>query len=120
VFRDSGVVYVIGSRATSENEKDFPESACTPDDPALQEWAIREKVHWTAPLYMVHNTQVLREFDKHIAHINSALPVQEQIHRFRLLHEPWTIEQGLVTPSFKLRRDVIETHYHKVIDEMYA
>jgi long-chain acyl-CoA synthetase len=91
-----------------------------PNFDVLQEWAIREKVHWTAPLYMVHNTQVLREFDKRIAHINSALPVQEQIHRFRLLHEPWTIEQGLVTPSFKLRRDVIETHYHKVIDEMYA
>jgi hypothetical protein len=35
VFRDSGVVYVTGSRATAENEKDFPESVCTPDDPAL-------------------------------------------------------------------------------------
>jgi long-chain acyl-CoA synthetase len=91
-----------------------------PDFEVLEEWAARHQVHWTAPLYMVQNTQVLQGFEKRIGQINNTLPAHEQIRKFRLLHEPWTVEQGMITPSYKLRREMIEAHYQKVINEMYT
>ena len=90
-----------------------------PDFNVIEQWAKRHQVHWTAPMYMVHNTQVLHAFEKILAPINAALPAHEQIRRFTLLHEPWTIENGLLSTSFKLRREIIEERFRKEIDEMY-
>jgi long-chain acyl-CoA synthetase len=91
-----------------------------PDFDLLQAWAEKQKVHWTAPLYMVHNTQILQEMEDRIAKINKTLSPHEQIRRFRLIHEPWTVENGMLTASLKLRREVIEEKYQKTLHEMYA
>lgn len=90
-----------------------------PDFELLESWCKEHGVHWTAPIYMVHNTQVLQAFEKRIAQVNATLSAHEHIRKFTLLHEPWTVENGLLTPSLKLRREVIEERYAKTIDEMY-
>ncbi len=90
-----------------------------PEFELLEEWCRSQKVHWTAPLYMVHNTQIQQAFESHIALINKSLSTHEQIQKFKLIHESWSVENGLLTPSLKLKRDVIEEHYKKTIDEMY-
>ena len=68
---------------------------------------------------MVHNTAVIRAFESRVAKVNETLNAHEQIHVFRLVPEPWTVEAGLVTPSLKIERAVIEAHFVKVIEEMY-
>jgi long-chain acyl-CoA synthetase len=90
-----------------------------PDLEALEGWCHKQKIHWTAPLYMMHNTEVIRAFESRVAKVNESLNAHEQIHVFRLVHEPWTVEAGLVTPSLKIKRDVIEAHFVKAIEEMY-
>lgn len=90
-----------------------------PEFDLLEIWSREQKVHWTAPLYMVHNTQLQQEFENRIETMNKSLSPHEQIQKFRLIPEAWTVENGLVTPSMKLRRDIIEAHYEKTIDEMY-
>jgi len=91
-----------------------------PDFNALEQWAIKHRVHWTAPMYMVHNTQILNAFEELLLRISATLPAHEQIRRFRLLHEPWSIENGLLSTSLKPRREVIEAKFRKEIDEMYG
>lgn len=48
------------------------------------------------------------------------LSQHEQIARFVLLEEPFTIDRGELTPTLKLRRDVIAQHYAQQIEAMYA
>ena len=39
--------------------------------------------------------------------------------KFRLMSREFTIEEGELTPSLKIRRQVVEKKYKDIIDEMY-
>jgi long-chain acyl-CoA synthetase len=40
--------------------------------------------------------------------------------RMSLVPEEWTVEDGTLTPSMKLKRRVVEKRYAKEIEEFYA
>jgi len=43
----------------------------------------------------------------------------EQVKKFTLLPNEWTIDKGEITPTLKLKRKVIEQHYTREIEAMY-
>jgi len=43
----------------------------------------------------------------------------EQVRDFRLIPEPFTVENGLLTPTMKIRRPVVARVYHELIESMY-
>lgn len=49
----------------------------------------------------------------------SQFPGYAQIHQVTLDVEPWTIEQGLLTPKMSMKREQICEHYAAAIAEMY-
>lgn len=51
---------------------------------------------------------------------NAAFGQVEQVKKFRLLDKEWTIDDGEMTPSLKLKRKFIEEKYSKLINEMYG
>lgn len=42
------------------------------------------------------------------------------IHYLKRMSEPWTVENGFMTPTLKIKRAKIEKHWAKEIEEMYA
>jgi long-chain acyl-CoA synthetase len=44
----------------------------------------------------------------------------EKIRAFRLLHEDWTPENGLLTPTLKIRRDRVASHFAEEIDKLFT
>jgi len=55
-----------------------------------------------------------------IRNINQHLNSWEQIHAYRFVLYPLTIESGELTPSMKIRREIVTQKYNDLIDEMYA
>jgi len=51
--------------------------------------------------------------------LNSELPHYKQIRAFRLLPEPFTMENGLLTTMGKLKRDAIAARYAGEIRSLY-
>jgi len=49
----------------------------------------------------------------------SAFPGYARIHRVKCMLEPWTIEDGLMTPTLKLKRDKVYQRFQGDIDAMY-
>lgn len=91
-----------------------------PDFTVLRDWCEKQGVHWTAPEYMVYNPIVQQFFRDIIDQQSSDLHKHEHIARFELIHEPWTQEDGTLTPTFKLRRPVIQKKHAKRIEPLFA
>jgi long-chain acyl-CoA synthetase len=51
--------------------------------------------------------------------VNKRLSPIERIRRFKIMHEPFTIENGMMTPTLKLKRQAIYKAYDDVISELY-
>jgi long-chain acyl-CoA synthetase len=43
----------------------------------------------------------------------------EQVHAVHLLSEPFSVENGMLTPSFKLKRPQIKEAFQRELDNMY-
>lgn len=51
---------------------------------------------------------------KVIEKMNSQLESHEQIKGVLMIKEPWTIENGVLTPTLKIKRHVLEQKYHEI------
>ncbi len=98
----------------------FVAALIVPDFHQLEAWCLENKVHWTAPQYMVMNPKVEKFFRQEIDRINEErLGTIEMIREFTLLFEPWTAENGLLTPTLKLRREVLSQKFAGEIEQMF-
>jgi long-chain acyl-CoA synthetase len=52
--------------------------------------------------------------------VNQSLPHYKQVRAFRIITEPFTIENGLLTANGKLKRDLIAQRFQPQIEEMYT
>lgn len=62
---------------------------------------------------------IKRELDKHFEDVNKHLNHWEQVHAYRFILDPLTIQSGELTPSMKIRREVVAKKYKNIIDEIY-
>ncbi|MFO7954913.1 AMP-dependent synthetase/ligase [Thioalkalivibrio sp.] len=47
-------------------------------------------------------------------------PGYARIRHLHVVHEPWSVDNGMLTPTMKLKRPVIAKHYAEAIEAMYA
>jgi long-chain acyl-CoA synthetase len=57
---------------------------------------------------------------KYVDEVNESLAGFEQIKKFAVLANEFSVADGEMTPTLKMKRDVIESRYRDVIDRMYA
>lgn len=69
------------------------------------------------PVFSTGNDQ--KEVAKIIESVNSTVAGYEQVKRFKILDQDFTIENGFLTPTFKVKRDLVIKNYKELIDEMY-
>jgi long-chain acyl-CoA synthetase len=55
-----------------------------------------------------------------IGSVNAQLPLWEQVKKFTLLSEPWTIDGGELTPKMSIKRRVVSEKYADRIQRMYS
>jgi long-chain acyl-CoA synthetase len=69
---------------------------------------------------VITDESVVGQVRKYVDDLNAGLAGFEQIKRFAVLNHEFSIVDGEMTPTLKMKRNVIETRYRDVIDQMYA
>jgi long-chain acyl-CoA synthetase len=68
----------------------------------------------------VKETKVVQAYQEIVDKVNASLANFESIKRLSLVAEEWSVEDGTLTPSMKLKRRVVEQRYAKAISSFYA
>jgi long-chain acyl-CoA synthetase len=112
--------YISQAMAIGLN-RPFVAALIVPDFQQLEYWCRENKVHWTAPQYMVLNPKVQKLIRREIDYINETrLGPVEKVREFHLLHEAWTPDNGMLTPTMKLRRELILKEFEGEVEGMYG
>lgn len=99
----------------------FVGALIVPNFAQVEAWCQENNVHWTAPPYMIINPKVEKLFRQEIDRINAEyLGPVELVKAFHLLADAWTPENGLLTPTLKLRRRVLQDKFDGAIAGMFA
>jgi long-chain acyl-CoA synthetase len=101
-----------------ENEK-FASALISPNFEFLHDWCSIHKVQYRDNQELVKKPEVVARYQKEINKYNQVLGETEKIKRFRLVCEEWSSQTGELSPTQKLKRDVIYKKYEDLIHEIY-
>jgi len=90
-----------------------------PSLPHLEDIAHQLQVNWSKREELLNNQQILDEIWRRIGELTAKLPNHEQIRDLRLLIEGFTQENGLLTPSLKVKRREVEQRFSALVEDMY-
>jgi len=107
-------VMVIG-----ENEK-FASALVSPNFAFLHDWCFLHKVQYRDNSELIEIPEVVERYAREVREVNKGLGEFEQIKRFRLVTEEWTPQTGELSPTLKLRRNIITERYKTIINEIYS
>ncbi len=100
--------------------QEYPVTLIVPSDIHTRLWYML-KGETPLPINEAIQDAAFRDvFRDIIQEFNNEVRPFERIGGFRLLDTPWTVENKMLTPSFRKRRQVIATTHFSLIAEMYG
>jgi len=115
-FSESGFIENIV--VFGENKK-FVAALISPDFVFLKSWCKKHKIPFTTPQEMVKNPLVVARYQREVKKINPNFGDWEQIKRFELIADEWT-QNNVLTPTLKVKRNVVENMYGDTIEKLFA
>ncbi|HEY2878156.1 long-chain fatty acid--CoA ligase [Nocardioides sp.] len=101
------------------NERNFVVALITLDPDALADWAKENDVSGDYPS-IVSSDACQKMVQGYVEELNRRLNRWESIKKWKLLDHDLSVESGELTPSMKVKRNVVEENYAAVIDAFYS
>ncbi len=111
---------LVGIAAIVGDKRKFAAVLVSPNFAALEEWARENQIEFSSRAELVANPKVQSLYESVVEEVNQNLARFEKLKRVMLVPDEFTIDNGVLTPTMKLKRRVIEERYKKQIDELYA
>ncbi|BDU76086.1 long-chain-fatty-acid--CoA ligase [Mesoterricola sediminis] len=102
------------------DSRNFVSALIVPYFDRLEEHARSMGITWRSPAELLKNSRIVDFFESRLAELQKGLSKYEQVKRFTLLHRPFSMDLGELTPTLKLRRKSIEQAFRAEIEAMYA
>ncbi|MBO2614105.1 long-chain fatty acid--CoA ligase [Shewanella algae] len=106
--------------AVVADARNYVTALIVPAFEALEAWAKQKGLSYESPLELIRHSHVVEHFEERLKHLQQELAGFEQIKKFTLLPEAFSMEAGLITPTLKLRRKMIYHKYSREINAMYG
>jgi len=111
--------FVSMMMVVGENQK-FAAALIVPNFEHLKTWCEENHIEYTTNAEMIKKKAIIDRYRKEVDKYNKFFGDYEQVKRFELVDREWTIEEGEITPSLKIRRKIIAEHFQDLIDGMFA
>jgi long-chain acyl-CoA synthetase len=98
------------------DKRKFPCALIVPNMDNVKKFAAANKI---SDNNLIENKAVLAEIHRDIEEHSKDLAPFERIKKIRLLDREFSIESGEMTPSLKIKRNVVEKRYKEIIDSLY-
>ncbi len=106
-------VMVVGS------ERKFVGALLIPSFPNLRDWARHNGVADGTNEELIRNPKVIELYKELVESFNKFFNHVEQIKKFELLPNEWSVDSGELTPKMSMKRKVISEKYRDAIDRIY-
>lgn len=90
-----------------------------PEFEALEHFARRNKIDFLNHCDMVSHPRILELVREHVDELQKDLPSYSRIKRFALLSRDFSSEGNEVTPTLKLKRQIIALNFRRILEGMY-
>jgi len=107
-------VMVVGS------ERKFVGALIVPAFSALKDWARANGIPNSSNAELIRQPKVTELYKDLIESFNKYFNHVEQIKKFELLPDEWSIETGEMTPKMSLKRKVLMEKFRPAIERIYA
>ncbi len=114
-----GLDKFIEQVAVIGDSRKFVSALIVPSYVALREWADAEKIPYTSDADLAADPQVHAMMEQRIESLLKGLASYEKIKRFTLLPHEFSMDNGELTNTLKIKRRVISEHYAREIEAMY-
>lgn len=101
-------------------EQKFVGALIVPSFPNLKDWMQHKGIKFTTNEDAIHHPIVLELYKELIESFNKLFNQVEQVKKFELIANEWTIETGELTPTLKLKRKVIMEKFKNVCERIYC
>ena len=98
----------------------MPTALIQPNIEYITQWLDNKGIKKNSLQEACKETSLLEAIQKDIDGHNEKFGAWEQIKRFELIPEEWSIDEGHLTPTMKLKRKVVKEKYNSIIEKMYA
>ena len=102
------------------DQKPFIAALITLDEEMLPAWAKNNGLPALTVAQARTNDAVLAELQNAVDDANTAVSKAESIRKFAVLPNDFTEENGYLTPSLKLKRNVVMKDFHDDVEALYA
>ncbi len=107
-------VMVIG-----EGEK-MPAAIVQPNFDFVRDWIdYKQKIIGKSNAEIASSQEVIDRIQQEVDKYNKHFGKWEQVKRFELTSDVWSIDNGHLTPTLKMKRDVIKKKYQDLYDKIY-
>ncbi|WP_394212267.1 AMP-dependent synthetase/ligase [Enterovibrio calviensis] len=114
-----GKDHFIEQIAVVADARHFVSALVVPCFETLEGWAKELNIKYHDRMDLIKHSDVVEMFEKRITELQKELAKFEQVKKFTLLPSEFSMTNGELTPTLKLRRKVILERYKKQIEAMY-
>ncbi|NDC37019.1 MAG: long-chain fatty acid--CoA ligase [Proteobacteria bacterium] len=98
--------------------KNYVVALVTLDEAAVRQWAQQAGVVLQQSMHAQREVQEL--INREVEKLNLSLASFETVKRVAILSEEMTVENGLLTPTFKVKRKEVAKRFSDLIESLYA
>lgn len=101
-----------------ENEK-YAAALIIPDFDFIKSWCKKHEISYSNDHDMLNNQDVKTRLANEIKRINSFFGDTEKIKRYCFIEDSWTVANGILTPTLKVKRSVVKEKYSNLINKLF-